>query len=137
METLLYKRPGYTAIPIRDINGRKLHRRLKQGVSGAHCALLALDLERGVVCLHHLPRRAAARLTGANQRDVAALRRASAEELARVRRNQLDLAELRARQTARAPTDVEVDDQVRKLGTDRVLAALDRLTQPPMLVAAE
>jgi hypothetical protein len=133
----LYRRPGpwpATAIP-RDINGRKLFRRLKQGLNPRHCALLALELEQGTAILHHLTPRQAQKVTRANQRDVAALRRATAEESAQVKLGLLSLAELRNR-TARAPTDATVDRTITKLGADRVLQALDRITQPT-LVAAE
>jgi hypothetical protein len=130
---LLYKRNGpYPAIPIRDVNGRKLDRRLKQGLSDAHRALLALDLENGTACLHHLTRRQAKRLMGANQRIVASLRRASAEEQEKFKRGLLSLGELRAR----VPSDAAIDKLIAKLGPERVLMALDRITRPT-LVAAE
>jgi hypothetical protein len=124
--------PAATA-SVRDVNGRKLSR--KRELNPTHRALLAFELECGALWLHHLSRRQAQRLTGANQRDVTSLRRASAEQREQVKKGLLALAELTPRAPV-VPTDADVDRVVRQLGAERVMQSLDRLTQPT-LVAAE
>jgi hypothetical protein len=134
---MLYRQNPAQATPApREIVGRRLAKRLAQGrISPTHAALLALELECGALWLHHLGRRQAQRLTGANLRHVTSLRRASAEQREQVKKGLLPLAELTPRAPG-VPTDADVDRVVRELGADRVMAALDRITRPS-LVAAE
>jgi hypothetical protein len=118
---------------VKDINGRRLQRRLRKGLSPVHRALLAIELESGGACLHHLSRRQAKRLTGANQRHVTSLRQASAEQREQVKRGQLALSSL----PNKPPSDASLDRLVVKAGADRVMAALDRYTRPQFAFAAE
>jgi hypothetical protein len=122
--------PAAATAPVRDVNGRKLSRRLKRELNPTHRALLAFELECGVLWLHHLSRRQAQRLTGANQRHVTSLRRASPDEREQVKKGLLPLSALRA------PSDADVDRIVARIGAERLLKAFDRLTAPT-LVAAE
>jgi hypothetical protein len=77
-------------VPPREIVGRCLGK-----LTPTQAALLALDLERGGACVRLFRPRQAQRFCNANRLDVSALRRASAEELERVERGELDLSKLR------------------------------------------
>jgi hypothetical protein len=132
-----YRRPGlWSAISIRDVNGRKLSRRLKRELNPTHRALLAFELERGALWVHHLSRRQAQKLTGANQRHVTSLRRATEEERERVKKGLLPLGELTPRAPV-VPTDADIDRVVCQLGAERVMQSLDRLTAPRCKTTAE
>jgi len=112
---------------VRDVNGRKLDKALKAGtVQPGFAAWLAYRMQSGAVFLHHLTAQQACALTGATCADLAAERRKHRSANGNGRRVLY----------RRAATDNDIDAVVTKLGTEKVLAALDRITRPS-LVAAE
>jgi hypothetical protein len=117
---------------VKDINGRKLSRRLKKGLSPAFRALLAHDLETGAVRLHDLTRRQACRLMQVSAGYVATVARTDPENRKKIESGQLPLAVLH-----KAPTDRQLDRLIARIGPDRFMAALDRYTRPQFAFAAE
>jgi hypothetical protein len=147
-----------SAAPVRDVVGKKLARRLRKGLSPAHRALLAHDLETGECWLHGLTRRQACALTGASLGYATTLAKASAEEIERVKRGALALSQLHNKPKSdafkaftRATKEVEaefgdaddiavgefVDRVFAKLGDGVLAAAFDRYTAPRFSFAAE
>lgn len=115
----------------RNINGRKLSRRLKKGLSPAFRALLAHELETGAV-LHDLTRRQACKLLQVSPSYVATLAKIDPEQRAMIARGQLSLSAIHNKLT-----DTDIDRIVAKLGAERIMAAIDRYTQPQFKFAAE
>jgi len=104
---------GSTA-PVKEISGRAIARRLRRGdIDPEHQARLAEGLRTGKLRLIELTSAQARWITGATVAAVAAERR-----------------------RARTPSDSAVARYVRRAGAERVMRALDHLTQPS-LVAAE
>jgi hypothetical protein len=113
---------------IRVVSGRKLAHELK-GASAAAAALASADAQTGRLVITPLPPRWANRMFGANPRLSKAARELVPLERAAVRRGQLDLT--------RPVSDAAIDKVVAKLGPDRVLAALDRITKPVVMAAPQ
>ena len=114
--------------------GKKLSRRRK-GINPSHLALLAVDLETGRARLSApLTRRQAIAVTGASAGYVATATRLSAQE-----REQVEAGKLSPSSVHNAPpSDAAIDKFIVKAGADRVMAGLDRYTQPSLFsVAAE
>jgi hypothetical protein len=119
--------------PVRLISGRKLHRRGKN--SPSHRALLAVDLVSGTVQVSRFTRAQARVLTGASYGYVNTAAKLNPEQRQKVERGQLSLA---AFHNKRQPSDAALLQYIEKVGADRVMAALDRYTEPQFpLVAAE
>lgn len=145
---------GNTPIPVRDINGGKLAKRLRKGLSPTHRALLANDLQTGAVYVHHLTRRQALALTWASVGYVNTVAKLSPEQREQVASGKIPLSVFHNRPKtsafaalARAANEVEVelgdedisvgdfvDRVLAKIG-DSLLAALDRLTVPAVTAA--
>jgi hypothetical protein len=106
---------------IKQISGKKLARRLKEGtLSPELAARLAYDLNTGHVAVSKLPAKWSRMMTGATVAGLASVRRtlrATNGNGHRVlyRRN---------------PSDADIDTVVAKIGPDKVMASLDRLTKP-------
>ena len=115
---------GQARIP--DVNGRKLANAIKAGtLKPDFAAWLAYRLQIGEVLLHHLTARQARQVTGATCADLAAERRKNR----RVNGNGCRVL------YRRNPSDTDIDTIVARLGADRVLAALDRITTPTLSAA--
>jgi hypothetical protein len=73
-----------------------------------------------------------------NERYISAVRRLSEADRSRLLRGEITLSDL-CNGPRKPPSDEKIDRIVAKLGAERVLAAIDRLTQPsrPFAVAAE
>jgi hypothetical protein len=113
---------GEQALRPSDINGRKLARALKTGTIPADWqARLALRLQEGAVFLHHLTAKQARQVTGAKCADLAAERRKHRQANGDGKRRVLYRGKV---------SDSDIDAVVAKLGPDKVMAALDRLTKP-------
>jgi hypothetical protein len=110
----------------KDIVGHKLATRLRAGMSPTFRALLAHEFESGACWLHSLTRRQACALTGASIGYVHTLAHATEQEREAVKRGVLSLSDIHNR----PPSDAAIDRVIARLGPDRVLAALDRLTMP-------
>ena len=93
------------------VDGVKLHRQVVKLVP-RHRALIALDLESGSL-----------RLASLTRRQAAAIAKVSLSTVARERHPQPP------------PTDAAIERVIKRLGCDRVMAALDRLTTPTMQAA--
>jgi hypothetical protein len=117
-----------------SIDGRQLSRRLKN-LSPAKRALLALDLERGG--LHHSTRPQSAKLAQVSRSYIATVSRASDEERKRLANGCTSLSSIHNQYRRRPVTDADVERIVKKIGVSRVFAALDKLTAPQHLEAAE
>jgi hypothetical protein len=117
-------------VPGRDISGRKLAKALKVGTfTPDGRARLALRLQDGSAFLHHLTAKQARQLTGAKVCDVAAARRAERPVNGNGKHARVfyrhDLL------------DGDIDTIVAKIGPDKVMAALDRLTKPRCAATTE
>jgi hypothetical protein len=120
--------------PVRLISGRKLSRRRK-GFSPSHRALLALDIETGKARVINHTRKQARALTGASVGYTNTAAKLTPDQRQKVERGQLSLA---AFHNKHQPTDAALLQYIEKVGADRVMAALDRYTEPQFpLVAAE
>jgi hypothetical protein len=116
------------------ISGRKLSRRRK-GFSASLRALLALDIEAGKVRVVNHTRKQARALTGASVGYTNTAAKLPPDQRQKVERGQVSLA---AFHNKRQPSDAALIDYIEKVGADRVLAALDKYTEPQLpLVAAE
>lgn len=115
--------------PIRAMNGRRLNHLIKQA-SPRDRALLAVELAQGAVQVVQLTYVQARALTGASSGYVSTTARLTADERVRVARGQLSLARLH-----RGLSDKVIDRFIVRAGADRVLAALDRYTQPSLFPA--
>jgi hypothetical protein len=124
---------GPDAVPVKDINAHLLNRRVRKGLGPTQAALLAYELEVGTARLREIPRREACRLTGASVGYVATIAKASPEERAAILRGDLPVTRLHNKPKA-LPTDDELDRLVAMIGADRIMAALDRYTQPTTTV---
>ena len=122
---------------VRDIDGHRLSRRLQRGLSATFRALIAYELESGGAKLHHLTRKQSVTLVGANSGYVGTVSRLTPHEREQVANGILSLAAIHNQ----PPTDVDIDRIVTRIGLDRVMAALDRLTRPivetPIVKAAK
>jgi hypothetical protein len=127
---------GPDSVPVKDVNLHKLNRRKRRGLSPTHAALLAHELETGMVWLHHLPRRQACLLTGASIGYVTTIANATPEERAAIKRGELALGKLHNK-PKQPLADAEIDRLVETIGADRILAAIDRWTAPQFQFAAE
>src|SRR5262245_55907563 len=114
--------------------GKKLSRRRK-GINPSHLALVAVDLETGRARLSApLTRRQAIAVTGASAGYVATATRLSAQEREQVEAGKLSLSSVHNA----PPSNAAIDKFIVKAGADRVMAGLDRHTQPSLFsVAAE
>jgi hypothetical protein len=91
-------------------------------------AMVAHHLSNGGALVSGLSARQASKATGADRGAVAALNRASPEELARVCRGELRITTLRRSQP---PSDAAIERYLRqRVGLDRAFAIFDRLTTP-------
>jgi hypothetical protein len=118
--------------PVKDINGRKLSRRLKKGLSPTFRALLAHDLETGAAQLHDLTRRQACQLMQVSAGYVTTVAKTNPEDRKKIESGQIPLAALHT-----TPTDRQLDRLIARIGPDRFMAALDRYTRPKFAFAAE
>jgi hypothetical protein len=116
------------------LTGRRLTRRLRKHPDATSRALTAVDLAAG--CLQ--PTLTQARqLCGASYAYCWAVSRLGPFERAAVERGDLKLADIVRRKQPQSSTDQMIVEQVvRTLGPNNVLAALDRITKP-VDVAAE
>jgi hypothetical protein len=116
--------------PTKTISGHKLSR---CHMSPARRALLAVDIAAGKVVVDDLTRAQARALTGASVGYVH-----TAAELTPAQREQVEcgLLSLSAIHNG-SPTDAAIDRFVAKAGANRVMAALDRYTQPRFAFVAE
>jgi ethanolamine ammonia-lyase large subunit len=126
--------PDAAPVKVKDINLHKLNRKVRRGLSPTHAALLAYELETGTLRLYGLPRHEACRHTHASASYVATIARATAEERAALKRGEIALGQLHNKPKA-PPSDAEVDRIIAKIGPDRIMAALDRYTQPHLMAA--
>jgi hypothetical protein len=110
------------------ITGRRLSRLIKQA-SAADRALLAHKLEQGEVLLVRPTRAQATMLAHASPSYVGTIGRLTADERLQLARGELSLSRLHNNHRYVA-TDTAIDRIVAKLGAERVMAALDRMTAP-------
>ena len=112
---------------VKVVSGRILAKRLRKGtMDPVHRARLALQLQRGEVVIGNLTARQARHLVEIDVTVLAAMRRITPPAL-RPR-------EARNRVTYRRElTDNDLDQLIDKAGHGRVLAALDRVTQPVVI----
>ncbi len=124
---------GAIAPTVYNFDGRHLSRRLKK-LDIAKRALLARDLERGVVRLQNLTRAQAVAIARVPSSYVGTVQHASADERKLLACGSLTLSALHHRR--RPVSDADVERIVVKIGCDRIWRALDKITSPT-LVAAE
>jgi hypothetical protein len=111
----------------KDVAGYKLAARLRRGdLCPTHKALLAFGLQSGELVLHHLTRLQACAVTTASAGYVATLSKATTAEIEAVKRGELRLNALHKKPL----TDAQVERLIMKIGAERIMAALDRLTMP-------
>jgi hypothetical protein len=97
-------------------------------------ALLAVDLTRGLVEVSHLTPRQARQLVKVSSGYLFTAARLSTAERQQVEEGTVSFSSLHNR----PPTDLAIDRFIARAGADRVMAALDRYTQPSLkLMAAE
>jgi hypothetical protein len=124
-----------TLSAVKIISGIRLAKRVAD-LNPTHCALLAHELESGGVQLRLLTRTQALSLTKASNGYVTTVARLTPQQRVRVENGWLALASVH--QQRRTPSNPEIIDRiVVELGVESVMSALDRLTQPVPLVAAE
>ena len=128
-----------TSVPpevIQVSSGRDLDRMVR-AANPTKRALLAADIEAGKVIIEKPTARQARVLAGANAPYTNAARKLSPTERAACRIGRLNLAE-KARER-RPITDAKLDSLINRIGADRMMAALDRYTRPPLpfVAAAE
>jgi hypothetical protein len=117
--------PGIPGPPaIRVITGKQLNRILRRN-DPTELALLTADLIAGRVIIEKPTARQARGITGASSGYVHFARHLSPMDRAAVRVGRLKLSTV-----ARRPSDATLDKFVRRLGPDRVMQSLDRLTTP-------
>jgi hypothetical protein len=109
------------------IIGRRLARRLKD-ISADFKALLGHEMVTGEVVLRQLTQAQASALLSVSRPYISAVNQASPEERELIKRKRLSISTLYSKH--RAPTDTALDKLVMKIGADRVMAALDRATNP-------
>ena len=131
---LLYRpnSDGAIAPTVYNFDGRYLSRRLKK-LDIAKRALLARDLERGVVHLKNLTRAQAVAIARVPSSYVGTVQHASDEDLGRLACGSLTMSALHHRR--RPVTDADVERIVKKIGVSRVFAVIDRLTAPVLQTA--
>jgi hypothetical protein len=117
------------------ISGRQFAHRLTK-LNTTERALVAYGLECGAVHLQNLTRPQAAMLTRVSVSYVNTIQRASPAELELLACGWLQLSELHNKHRHQPATDADVEQVVLKLGPNRVMSALDRITAP-VLDAAE
>jgi hypothetical protein len=120
-----------TTPAVKKINGKKLSRRLKS-LSPTFLALLANELMSGTAVVSHLTFEQAKAVTGASTGYLTTVRRLTPEQLEQVKREPASLSPFHNK---REMTDAEIERRIVKMGIEKVLAAIDRLTAPPVLVA--
>ena len=122
--------------PVKLISGGKLSRRRK-GFSPSHRALLALDIEAGKVRVVNHTRKQARALTGASVGYTNTAAKLTPDQRQKVERGQVSLAAFHNK--PRQPTDAALLHYIEKVGANRVMAALDKYTEPqlPLVAAAE
>jgi len=113
--------------PAVKVSGRKLAQALKAGtIPPEFAARLAYDMQTGTVVVGQLPARWARAMTGATRAGLAAERRAhrrgNGNGGPRVLYRRHDLS------------DEIVDTIVHQVGTERMMAALDRATHPAVTI---
>jgi hypothetical protein len=124
-------RPARAITPITEISGKRLAKWRREGkLSPENRARLALALQTGRVKLGKLTARQVRWLTGATVSELAAARRA--QRPAHAPRPAHNGQRVLYRRNL---SDIEVDRAVAELGTNRVLAALDRATRPAAVAA--
>jgi len=113
---------GGVQVPaVKPISGKELAKALKAGtVTPDFTAWLAYRLQVGGAWLHHLTAKQARQVTGAICADLAAERRKNRPANGNGKRVLY----------RRNPTEADVDAIVAKLGPDKVMQALDRMTKP-------
>jgi hypothetical protein len=120
---------GGQAPPVKRISGLRLARALKAGtINPVIAARLAYDLNTGHVIISRLTAKQARMLTGAKCADLAAVRR----EMRSTNGNGKHARVLYRHDL----TDIDIDTVVTKIGAEKVMQSLDRLTKP-YAVAAE
>ena len=109
-------------------HGRLYERKPAPTLSTERRAMAALELVEGPA---RWPARQAAALVGISATYLSTARHASAEERQALERGWLTLSWIHNKRR-RAPTDAAVERAVKRLGPDRVLRALDRMTASPI-----
>jgi hypothetical protein len=112
------------------IQGRRLHHMLR-GMPAANRAIVAFAAMSGEVTIDRLSRAQAARLLKVAAGYVATVSRISDVDREYLKRNPFLLA---AWHNHRPLTDADVDHLLGRIGLERALAAIDRLTAPTALV---
>jgi hypothetical protein len=122
-----------TTTAVKKINGQKLSRRAKKGLSPTFLALLALDLTTGAVEMSSFTGTQAKAVTGASASYLTTAKKLTPEQLEDVKRGRVSLSTFHNNKTV---SDARIDRFIAKAGADRVLSAIDKLTAP-FRVAAE
>jgi hypothetical protein len=132
MEPLLSSSSSLRRQASHNIVGKKLARKRKQ-ITAHHLALLTADMVNGSVVVSHLTLAQARALTKASLGYASTASHLTPKQRQQVERGEMSLASFH---NNREPSDAQIDRLVAKC-PDRVMRALDRLTQPelPMMAA--
>jgi hypothetical protein len=115
------------------VEGRRLARQLSK-MSASRKALLAHEIETGTVSISKLSRRQTSRLLKVATGYIATVSRVGDAERERLKHNPYLLT---AWHNRRPLTDADVDRLLDRIGLERALDAIDRLTAPEVPIAAE
>ncbi|MGY3125004.1 hypothetical protein ACVWXQ_008941 [Bradyrhizobium sp. S3.14.4] len=122
---------GATAPTAHQYDGRKLSR--LRNLSAEKRALLAFDLQHGAR-LYNLTRAQAAAVAKVAPSYIGTVATASDEERQRLAYGWTSLSAIHNRHR-RPATDADIERIVKKIGPDRVMRALDRITAPELAAA--
>ena len=112
----------------------RLLRKFKQKLNISERALFAANLATGDACLKNIPPTLGAKLFGVSIGYVHTMRRATNQEALAVICGATTISALHNRRLKQAPDDAAIERLVVKLGPDRILRALERLTAPEAVV---
>jgi hypothetical protein len=112
-----------------NIDARTL-RKLRKRLNASERALFAANLATGDACLENIPPALGAKLLGVSVGYVHTMRRATNQERLAVVCGAATISALHNRHRHQPPDDAAVERTVTKLGPDRVMRALERLTAP-------
>jgi hypothetical protein len=114
--------------PVRMLTGRRFNYLIRRGAPRDR-ALIARDLEQGTLQIFGLTRAQAVALAKISSGYITTVNRLSNAERLQLARGELELSPLHKRRRDLS-TDAQIDRLIARLGSERVMAALDRLTAP-------
>jgi len=126
---------SYEASAGKQLTGRSLANKLRDALPGAR-AIMALSLTNGVT-LSGLTYAQAARLVSVSVDSISIVANATPNEIEHLRRGWLSLRDVRALHASQCnkPTRTNIEAFIDCVGSDAIMDALDRLTQPQRLAA--